>query len=103
MIGTRTFASNGGSGQRHVYTFGNGSYHDSDPPEESDGMFQWVPGNNTATLKLSYTAPADFAGDTHDLTLHFGSKDQGTFESTYRRVDGATVIINGDFAFEPIP
>jgi hypothetical protein len=103
MEGTRTFTSTGTSGQTHTYTFGNGSFHDSDSPEESDGTFVYHGGKSTATLNLTYTGPVTFAGDTQQWTLNFTAKDRGTFQSTYNRGDGTTITINGTFAFQPLP
>ncbi len=103
MLGTRTFTSTGPSGQTHIYTFGNGNFHDSDSPEEADGTYQYSPGNGSATLNLVYTGPEDFVGDTHNMTLSFTSKDRGNFDSTYTRGDGTTITINGTFQFEAIP
>ena len=103
MQGTRTFTSTGPNGQTHTYTFGNGTFHDSDAPEESDGTFTYTAGRSSATLVLNYTAPASFAGDKHTLTMTFKAKDQGTFTSNYAKDDGTEITINGNFQFEPIP
>lgn len=103
LFGTRTFTSTGTSGQTHTYTFGNGTYHDSDPPEEADGTFVYSANNSSATLSLTYTSPADFVGDRHVMTMTFSARDRGTFQSTYTRGDGTTITINGDFEFQPLP
>jgi len=103
MAGTRTFTSTGSTGQTHTYTFNSGHFHDSDPPEEADGTYTYSANNSTATLDLTYTGPADFVGDRHQITLNFTSKDRGTFQSTYTRGDGTTIVINGNFDFTPIP
>src|SRR5690606_19505030 len=47
MLGTRTSADNGGQGQTHVYTFTQPTFHDSDPPEESDGNYTYTPSGDT--------------------------------------------------------
>ena len=103
MIATRTFTSTGPTGQTHTYTFASGTFHDSDPPEEADGNFSYSANNSAATLTLNYTAPTDFIGDRHEITLTFSSKDRGGFQSTYTRGDGTEIVINGDFEFVPIP
>jgi hypothetical protein len=103
MEGTRTFTSTGPSGQTHIYTFNTGTFHDSDPPEESGGNYTYTAGNSTATLDLQYNTPAVFVGDRHQLTLTFTAKDSGNFQSTYTRGDGTTIVINGTFFFQPIP
>jgi hypothetical protein len=102
MFGTRTFTSTGPTGQTHTYTFGNGTFHDSDAPEESDGTFVYNATRSHATLDLTYTGPASFEGDKHNLTLTFTQKDRGTFQSTYDRGDGTIITINGNFEFQPI-
>jgi hypothetical protein len=103
MFGTRTFTSTGPNGQTHTYTFGNGTFHDSDAPEESDGTFVYNAGNSTATMQLNYTRPSTFAGDSQQWTMTFTAKDKGTFQSTYTRGDGTAITINGNFEFQPIP
>jgi hypothetical protein len=103
MEGTRTFTSTGPTGQTHTYTFGNGTFHDSDSPEESGGTFTYTAGRSSATLTLNYTSPASFAGDQHTWNMSFKAKDQGTFTSTYAKDDGTEITINGNFQFEPIP
>jgi hypothetical protein len=103
MFGTRTFTSTGPNGQTHTYTFGNGTFHDEDGPEQADGTFVYNANNSAATLTFNYLTPAEFAGDTHVLTMTFTEKDRGTFRSTYNRGDGTAITINGDFVFEPIP
>jgi hypothetical protein len=102
MFGTRTFTSTGPTGQTHTYTFGNGTFHDSDAPEESDGTFVYNATRSHATLDLTYTGPTSFTGDKHNLTMTFTSKDKGTFQSTYDRGDGTIITINGNFEFQPI-
>ena len=99
MLGTRTYTSTGPSGQTHVYTFDSSTFHDSDPPEESDGNYIWTPSGDTAKLELDYTRPKFFAGDHHQLELTFTSETQGTFTSTYTRGDGTVIVINGTFEF----
>jgi len=103
MLGTRTFTSTGPNGQTHTYTFGNGTFHDEDGPEQADGNFVYTANNSQATLTLNYTSPADFQGDQHVMTMNFTQKDRGQFQSTYTRGDGTQITINGDFNFEPIP
>jgi hypothetical protein len=103
MFATRRFTSTGPNGQTHEYTFNNGMFHDSDPPEESDGTYQYTAGNSSATLTLNYTGPAGFVGDQHHLNLTFTAKDSGVFTSTYTRADSTQITINGDFQFDPIP
>lgn len=103
MFATRRFTSTGPNGQTHDYTFNNGLFHDSDPPEESDGTYVYTPGNSSATLALNYTGPAGFVGDQHHLNLTFTEKDKGVFTSTYTRADQTQITINGDFQFDPIP
>lgn len=100
MLGTRTFTSTGPSGQTHTYTFSGDRFHDSDPPEESDGRFTYSANNSAATLELVYTRPTTFVGDRHRLTLNFTQRDRGNFESVYTRGDGTTIVINGVFEFE---
>jgi hypothetical protein len=102
MFGTRTFTSTGTSGQTHTYTFGSGTFHDSDSPEESDGTFTYSANNSTATLNLTYTSPATFVGDKHNISMTFTEKDRGTFQSTYTRGDGTEITINGTFEFQPL-
>lgn len=103
MLGTRTFTSTGPTGQTHTYTFGNGTFHDSDSPEEADGTFTYSANNSSATLALVYTAPTDFVGDRHTMTMTFTAKDRGTFESAYTRGDGTQITINGTFEIEAMP
>jgi hypothetical protein len=103
MQGTRTFTSTGPNGQTHTYTFGNGTFHDEDGPEQADGRFVYNASNSQATLTLNYETPAEFTGDRHVLTMNFTQKDRGQFQSTYTRGDGTAITINGDFNFEPIP
>lgn len=103
MFGTRTFTSTGPSGQTHTYTFSADTFHDSDAPEESDGTYTYSASSSAATLNLVYTGPVDFEGDRHNLTLNFTAKDRGTFQSTYVRGDGTSIVINGDFEFEALP
>jgi hypothetical protein len=103
MLGTRRVTSTGPNGQTHTYTFGNGTFHDSDGPEQADGTFVYNADRSAATLTLDYTSPAEFEGDHHVLTMQFTQKDRGTFQSTYTRGDGTTITISGDFSFEPIP
>jgi hypothetical protein len=103
MAGTRTQTSTGPVGQTHTYTFGNGTFHDSDGDEQADGTYTYVAGNSSATLNLVYTAPQTFNGDKHDLTMTFTQKDSGRFTSTYTRQDQTQITISGNFVFEPIP
>jgi hypothetical protein len=102
MQATRVFTSTGPNGQTHTYTFGNGTFHDSDPPEETDGVFTYNATNSRATLTLDYKSPREFFADKHQMTMVFQAKDRGTFESTYTRGDGTQIIINGTFEFTPI-
>lgn len=103
MLGTRTFTSTGPNGQTHTYTFGNGTFHDEDGPEQADGTFVYNATRSAATLTLNYTSPAEFQGDMHVMTMDFTEKDRGQFQSTYTRGDGTQITINGNFNFEPIP
>jgi hypothetical protein len=103
MYGTRRVTSTGPNGQTHTSTFGNGTFHDSDGPEQADGTFVYNADTSAATMTLDYNSPAEFEGDHHVLTMQFNQKDAGTFQSTYTRGDGTTITINGDFYFEPIP
>ncbi len=98
--GTRTFTSTGSVGQTHVYTFTGSNFHDSDPPEESDGQYVYQPAGDRAALTLSYTAPREFNGDRHEMELTFTSASGGTFESVYTRRDGTMIQINGTFQIE---
>jgi hypothetical protein len=100
MNGTRTFTSTGPIGQTHVYTFSLNSFHDSDPPEESEGSYLYQPNGNTASLTLNYYSPASFNGDTHDLQMTFHTADAGVFQSLYTRRDGTVIRINGTFTLE---
>jgi hypothetical protein len=100
MFGTRTFTSTGPVGQTHIYTFNATRFHDSDPPEESDGNFTYAAGNSSAILDLTYTSPAGFAGDKHHLEMAFNERDKGNFQSVYTRGDGTTIVINGTFRIE---
>ena len=100
MYGTRTYTSTGPVGQTHVYTFTGSSFHDSDPPEESDGSYIYEPAGNHATLTLNYYAPRVFNGDHHALEMSFNTASSGTFESVYTRRDGTTIQINGTFRME---
>lgn len=100
MFGTRTFTSTGPTGQTHVYTFSGNNFHDSDPPEESDGNYTYSVSGNTARLLLNYTSPREFRGDRHELDMVFTSDTRGTFTSTYTRGDGTAIVINGDFEIE---
>lgn len=99
MLGTRTFTSTGPVGQTHVYTFTQNTFHDSDPPEESDGNYTYSATGNTASLVLNYTSPAEFQGDRHEMTLNFQEVGRGTFTSSYVRDDGTVITINGNFEF----
>lgn len=100
MYGTRTFTSTGPVGQTHVYTFTLNTFHDSDPPEESDGAYLYQPSGNTASLMLNYYSPAGFNGDSHELQMTFHTADAGVFQSLYTRRDGTVIRINGTFTLE---
>ena len=100
MYGTRTFTSTGPVGQTHVYTFTINTFHDSDPPEESDGSYLYQPSGNEASLNLNYYAPASFNGDKHELQMTFHTSDAGVFQSLYTRRDGTVIRINGTFTLE---
>ena len=100
LQGTRTFTSTGSVGQTHVYTFSINSFHDSDPPEESDGSYTYEPDGNDAKLTLEYFAPAAFNGDEHELQMTFHTANAGAFESVYTRRDGTVIRINGTFTIE---
>jgi hypothetical protein len=100
MYGTRTFTSTGPVGQTHVYTFSLNTFHDSDPPEESDGEYVYTPSGNDATLTLNYHSPASFSGDKHALNMTFHTATAGAFESVYTRRDGTVIRINGTFTIE---
>lgn len=97
MYGTRTFTSTGPVGQTHVYTFSSNGFHDSDPPEESDGVYTYNPDGDHATLTLAYYAPEDFNGDRHEMQMTFRTETTGNFESLYTRRDGTVIRINGTF------
>jgi hypothetical protein len=97
LSGTRTFTSTGASGQTHVYTFNATTFHDSDPPEESDGTYTWRANGDEGSLVLNYNSPEEFSGDRHELELSFAREDGGTFTSTYIRRDSTAIVINGDF------
>ena len=100
MYGTRTYTSTGPVGQTHTYTFSVNTFHDSDPPEESDGSYLYTPNGNDATLDLSYHSPAGFNGDKHALNMTFHTETAGVFDSTYTRRDGTVIQINGTFRIE---
>ena len=100
MYGTRTFTSTGPVGQTHVYTFTINTFHDSDPPEESDGAYLYQPSGNEASLSLNYYSPAGFNGDKHELQMTFHTSDAGVFQSLYTRRDGTVIRINGTFTLE---
>ncbi|MGV3771920.1 MAG: hypothetical protein ACO1QB_03400 [Verrucomicrobiales bacterium] len=98
MRATRTYTSTGPVGQTHTYTFSGSTFHDSDPPEESDGDYTYITtGVNSATLQLRYSSPEEFAGDLHDMNMQFTTPQDGTFTSTYQRHDGTNIEINGTF------
>lgn len=97
MLGTRTATSTGPKGQTHVYTFTSRSFHDSDPPEESDGNYTYTPNGDRANLVLDYTRPKAFDGDHHDIQMTFISETKGTFTSVYTRKDGTVINIDGYF------
>jgi hypothetical protein len=103
LYGTRTFTSTGPTGQTHTYTFSGNMFHDSDPPEESDGTFTYNANNSHATLVFNYTTPAEFVGDRHELDMQYTARDRGTFTSTYTRGDGTVIVINGTFELDPLP
>lgn len=100
LYGTRTFTSTGPVGQTHVYTFTGSTFHDSDPPEESDGSYIYELSGARARLSLSYHAPRMFNGDRHEIEMRFQSGTTGTFESVYTRRDGTMIAINGTFRIE---
>ena len=100
MLGTRTFTSTGPVGQTHVYTFSANGFHDSDPPEESDGVYTYTPDRDRATLTLAYFAPQEFNGDRHEWSMNFRTETSGTFQSVYTRRDGTVIRINGDFQIQ---
>jgi len=100
MYGTRTFTSTGPVGQTHVYTFSGNSYHDSDPPEESDGNYVYAANGDQATLTLNYTRPRGFDGDRHEWQMTFHTPTAGNFESVYTRRDGTVIVIRGNFTLE---
>ena len=100
MLGTRTFTTTGPVGQTHVYTFSVNTFHDSDPPEESDGGYIYQPSWNNAMLTLNYFSPQFFNGDKHELQMTFHTGDAGVFESIYTRRDGTVIRINGTFELE---
>jgi len=100
MLGTRTFTSTGPVGQTHTYTFSANGFHDSDPPEESDGRYNYQPSGDTAALDLTYTNPANFRGDSHQMQLRFDTSSTGAFTSTYTRDDGTVIQINGTFEIQ---
>jgi hypothetical protein len=100
IYGTRTFTSTGPVGQTHTYTFSGDNFHDSDPPEETDGKFLYEPAGDHASLTLIYYSPKEFNGDRHELHFTFVSEGGGTFESVYTRRDGTIIQINGTFQLE---
>ena len=100
LHGTRTFTSTGPVGQTHVYTFSGTNFHDSDPPEESEGAYNYAPDGDHALLTLAYESPREFNGDRHEMALTFETQTSGTFESTYTRRDGTMIQINGTFRIE---
>ena len=100
MLGTRTFTSTGPVGQTHTYTFSSTKFHDSDPPEESDGNYTYSAGNSSAVLDLHYTSPAGFVGDNHHIEMNFTERDKGSFQSVYTRGDGTAITINGTFVIQ---
>ena len=100
MLATRTFTSTGPVGQTHTYTFTNTSFHDSDPPEESAGRYDYHPDQGSASLDLDYTTPASFSKDTQQLEMRFDTPTTGIFTSTYTRGDGTVIQINGTFEFQ---
>lgn len=100
MYGTRTFTTTGPVGQTHVYTFSMSTFHDSDPPEESDGIYVYQPSGNEANLTLNYQSPEFFNGDAHGLQMTFHTETAGVFESVYTRRDGTVIRINGTFRLE---
>lgn len=100
MYGTRTFTSTGPVGQTHVYTFSLNTFHDSDPPEESDGVYLYEPNGDEAQLTLDYRSPAFFDGDKHEMRMTFHTENAGVFESLYTRRDGTVIRINGTFTID---
>ena len=100
MLGTRTATSTGPKGQTHVYTFTSRTFHDSDPPEESDGNYTYTPNKDRAHLVLDYTSPRTFDGDHHDIQMTFISETKGTFTSVYTRKDGTVINIDGYFELQ---
>lgn len=100
MYGTRTFTSTGPVGQTHVYTFSANGFHDSDPPEESDGVYTYTPDRDRATLTLAYFAPGEFNGDRHEWSMNFRTEKSGSFQSVYTRRDGTVIRINGEFQIQ---
>lgn len=100
MHGTRTFTTTGPVGQTHIYTFAGSTFHDSDPPEESDGAYTYAPAADRADLTLNYYSPKSFNGDLHELHLVFTGVESGTFQSVYTRRDGTVIRINGTFQIE---
>jgi hypothetical protein len=100
ILGTRTFTSTGPVGQTHVYTFSSTKFHDSDPPEESDGNYTYAAGNSSAVLDLHYTSPSGFVGDNHHIEMNFTEQDKGNFQSVYTRGDGTAITINGTFVIQ---
>ncbi|MGZ8938838.1 MAG: hypothetical protein ACXW32_06465 [Limisphaerales bacterium] len=100
LYGTRTFTSTGPVGQTHVYTFALNTFHDSDPPEESNGSYLYQASGNTASLSLNYSYPTGFNGDSHELDLTFHTADAGIFQSLYTRRDGTIIRISGTFTIE---
>jgi hypothetical protein len=100
MFGTRTFTSTGPVGQTHVYTFSGNSFHDSDPPEESDGSYTYSASGDQANLTLNYDRPKGFDGDKHELQMTFHTDTAGAFDSVYTRRDGTVIIIRGNFTLE---
>jgi hypothetical protein len=100
MFGTRTFTSTGPVGQTHVYTFSGNNFHDSDPPEESDGSYTYTAKGDQANLTLNYTSPSGFDGDKHEVQMTFHTDTAGAFDSVYTRRDGTVITIRGNFTLE---
>jgi hypothetical protein len=97
----RTRTSIGTSGQRHLYTFGwAGDFHDSDGQEHASGSYTYSSSGANGVLKLSYTGPAEIAGDDHEVRLKFATSTHGTYTGSYRRNDGTVIEIDGDFVLE---
>ena len=97
----RRQTSTGPAGQQHFITLDwEGAFHDSDGEEHASGSYEYTPNGDTAVVKVTYSAPLDFAGDQHTMTLSFVTPTKGTFAGQYRRNDGTLIEILGEFSLD---